>query len=75
MNLRELKKILFVMNITDLKITEKKWKKIKERILFLSEPFFKKEKKNPFEVIIPKNFWDTILREECEKNEETTKKI
>lgn len=40
MNERELRAVLYVMKIKDLKLKEKKWEKIKERILFLSEPFF-----------------------------------
>jgi len=40
MNEHELITILNVMRIKDLKLKEKKWEKIKERILFLAEPFF-----------------------------------
>ena len=46
MNERELRTVLNVMKIKDLKLKEKKWKKIKKRILFLADAFFTLEKIN-----------------------------
>lgn len=39
----ELKTVLFVVRVDDLKITESQWGGLKERILTLSEPFFENE--------------------------------